>query len=347
MTIITMYATVYVYVHVKFKGFNNLMNGSYGPHSEDASRHLSKVEDTEDEKLTPGNDHVGLPATKRPVPSRTRSQHSILASPQKLASKAPWDDMEFITANPLHERGESGSHGIATTDFAHDSISSAATQIPEGESHPRRDSVTFNTSMGHQHKPSEIPSIATDFTGETVTTDSGSASAEGTDIIVNTNDPLKLTRIAIRRQLRFLFIYPAVYLAMWPFPFASHCLTYSDYYATHPPFWLSILSTCCLALQAGVEAVVFSWRERPWTMVDEKSPLSMSSVRHSVRQSILCQPADEVAQPEHDDGQDQPPSKRDASWWEEEGRKRKDSVWMGTDTLNLILSRSRETGERS
>ena len=342
MTIFTMYGTIYVYVHIKFKGFNNLMNGSYGSHSEDASKYTSRLEATEDEKLTLDDAHVAESSIKSPISIGTRSQKSILASPQKPAAKAPWDDMEFITAKPLHERGTSGSQGIVTTDFAHDSISSAATQVPEGDFRARSDSVTFDRPVGHQRKPSEIPSLATDFTGDTVTTDSGDASVGGTDVVVNTNDPLKLTRIAIRRQLRFLFIYPAVYLAMWAFPFASHCLTYSDYYATHPPFWLSILSTCCLALQAGVEAVVFSWRERPWAMVDEKSPLSMSSVRHSVRRSILCQPADEAGQPEHDDTQHQPLPKRDASWWEEEGRKRKDSVWMGTDTLNLILSRSRE-----
>ncbi len=29
--------------------------------------------------------------------------------------------------------------------------------------------------------------------------------------------------------------------------------------------------------------------------------------------------------------------KRDSNWWEEEGKKRKDSVWLGTDTVNDIV----------
>ena len=34
---------------------------------------------------------------------------------------------------------------------------------------------------------------------------------------------------------------------------------------------------------------------------------------------------------------------RNSNWWEEEGRKRKDSVWLGTDKLDLIVS---QEGER-
>ena len=34
--------------------------------------------------------------------------------------------------------------------------------------------------------------------------------------------------------------------------------------------------------------------------------------------------------------------KRDSHWWEEEGKKRKDSVWLGTDTINQIVSRQEQ-----
>ena len=34
--------------------------------------------------------------------------------------------------------------------------------------------------------------------------------------------------------------------------------------------------------------------------------------------------------------------KRDSHWWEEEGRKRKDSVWLGTDVMHQIISRQEE-----
>jgi G protein-coupled glucose receptor regulating Gpa2 C-term len=39
-------------------------------------------------------------------------------------------------------------------------------------------------------------------------------------------------------------------------------LTYTDYYTAHPQFWLSICTTCILALQAGFDCVIFSWREK-------------------------------------------------------------------------------------
>jgi hypothetical protein len=37
--------------------------------------------------------------------------------------------------------------------------------------------------------------------------------------------------------------------------------------------------------------------------------------------------------------------KRDSHWWEEEGKKRKDSVWLGTDALHQIISRQEQEEE--
>jgi G protein-coupled receptor GPR1 len=72
------------------------------------------------------------------------------------------------------------------------------------------------------------------------------------------------TRDKIRRQLRFLFIYPLVYIGMWILPFASHVLQYDDRYAINPPFALTCVTTVSICIQAAVDCWLFSTREKPW-----------------------------------------------------------------------------------
>ncbi|KAG4440658.1 hypothetical protein IFR05_003856 [Cadophora sp. M221] len=72
------------------------------------------------------------------------------------------------------------------------------------------------------------------------------------------------TRDKIRRQLRFLFIYPLVYIGMWILPFISHGMQYSDKFAIDPPFALTCCTTISICMQAAVDAWLFSTREKPW-----------------------------------------------------------------------------------
>lgn len=72
------------------------------------------------------------------------------------------------------------------------------------------------------------------------------------------------TRDKIRRQLRFLFIYPLVYIGMWILPFVSNILQYDDKFAVNPPFGLSCITTICICSQAAVDCWLFSTREKPW-----------------------------------------------------------------------------------
>ncbi|RDL30673.1 uncharacterized protein BP5553_10018 [Venustampulla echinocandica] len=72
------------------------------------------------------------------------------------------------------------------------------------------------------------------------------------------------TRDKIRRQLRFLFIYPLVYMLMWIIPFVSHVLQYDDRFATNHPFALICANTIFICSQAAVDCWLFSTREKPW-----------------------------------------------------------------------------------
>lgn len=75
---------------------------------------------------------------------------------------------------------------------------------------------------------------------------------------------LRQRRRAIQRQLRILFIYPVVYMTLWLIPFVVHCMSYSDRFAQHPIFPLSLLSSFCQCFMGFADVCVFCWRERPW-----------------------------------------------------------------------------------
>ncbi|KAE8447689.1 hypothetical protein EG329_010495 [Mollisiaceae sp. DMI_Dod_QoI] len=75
------------------------------------------------------------------------------------------------------------------------------------------------------------------------------------------------TRDKIRRQLRFLFIYPLVYIGMWILPFVSHVLQYDDKFAVNPPYGLTCVTTICICSQAAVDCWLFSTREKPWRQI--------------------------------------------------------------------------------
>jgi hypothetical protein len=72
------------------------------------------------------------------------------------------------------------------------------------------------------------------------------------------------TRSKIRQQLRFLFVYPLAYMAMWLLPFISHALQYGDYYAANPPYVLAVLVTVITVSQSALDCWIFNIKERPW-----------------------------------------------------------------------------------
>ena len=70
---------------------------------------------------------------------------------------------------------------------------------------------------------------------------------------------------AVKRQLRYMFVYPMVYLVMWFPPFVNHCYFYTK--AHNPPFALNCFTLCFLSLQCAVDCLVFCCREKPWRHV--------------------------------------------------------------------------------
>ena len=71
----------------------------------------------------------------------------------------------------------------------------------------------------------------------------------------------------IQRQLRYLLLYPILYLLLWLCPFILHCLQYNDYFAAHPPFVLIVMAFTSTTLFGFMNSLVFCLREKPWTMI--------------------------------------------------------------------------------
>jgi G protein-coupled receptor GPR1 len=298
ITIFAMYAAIFFRVNKKFRGFNDL-----GDSSRDASGSGSRNFFDKSQSLNSSKALDFGPAGKQ----RDSQLATTGVDPFEITERPSWEDVSFFAA------------GSSSTD----------TQVAS-----RHMSIH---SASESRKQSEVPTLGTTLTDDTVATESTIATIPDG----GATNTLKSTRSQVRRQLRLLFVYPLVYLLMWTFPFASHCLLYSNYYAAHPPFWLSVVTTASLSLQAGVDCAVFSCRERPWNRIDESSRGSWNSILGLFRKTKERDQSSPTMLVEDGLG------KRDSHWWEAEGKKRKDSVWMGTDALNQIITRQDREGRES
>ncbi len=330
ITIFALYAAISLYVHVKFRGFSHFNDD--GSSDDTESRGSTLVPNTQQGSLD----------SSRNMESRKPS--TIMGSVPQVHFQQDLQEcgnLHFITTAPLKDMSSRQASGVATADFAPaNSGSSSLTKVGPAQ---EPSTVLFRDPVysDSQRKESEVPTLDTNFTGETRTASVPKVRPVGTA----TASPLGSTRKAILRQLRFLFIYPAVYVLMWLFPFASHCLQYSDYYAAHPPFWLTIVVTCSLALQAFADCVVFSWREKPWRRIRSGAPLSVKRLNKMKSWTFNHGHARNGIGAGGGFAGGESPSQlgnhtvRDSNWWEAEGRKRNDSVWLGTDTMQMIVSR--------
>jgi G protein-coupled receptor GPR1 len=322
ITIFVMYAVIWAYVNIKFRGFKGVGNSQYASGS-----HSYSISDKGQNRTMSKNFGFGAPPSRDVREDRRKGSANSEPDPLQI-KRPPWENVSFITSKPLQDAG------VAETDFAPDAeadirrdTNCSSTETGRAASRHLSLQSTSPTHLPSSRKQSEVPTLNTTLTSSSIIEDSSVISTP----LSGTPHTLKSTRAAIRRQLRLLFVYPLVYLLMWTFPFASHCLLYSDYYAAHPPFWLSIVTVASLSLQAGVDCIVFSWRERPWGRVEGDGG-EWRGVLGGWNEGNERGEGKETAGKETRE-------KRDESWWEAEGRKRKDSVWMGTEQVDRIIAR--------
>lgn len=359
LIIFGMFIAVYVYVSVKFKTFANLGRSDSLTDSESFSRRSSVNHLDMAVEQTGLENTAGRTMFTRPTFLRTNSGRHEAREPER--PKDPWDDVSFITSKPLRtsRRLEADITPTSYIPRHNPSDTSDVTQVIEFP----QTVFSAPNSGSNSRKPSACPTIDSTYTADTGTT-AGDAherepkqghrlSRRSIHQQSKPTDPLELTRSAIRKQLRYMFVYPLVYVLMWMIPFVSHCMLYSDWYSQHPVYWLQVTAGACVALQAAADCIVFSWREKPWRRITQDNKYSITywrqsfSLRHEskARRSNMSS----VVAPD----QSQKESTRlfsgtnagrsNAMWWEAEGKRRNDSIWLGTDQNSLRLSPVQET----
>lgn len=328
--ILIMYIWIYVYVHIKFRGFDSLgetvsSDGSPWP-SRRRSTLVTEVGDAEQKDPGSLGESTQWPVLRAPSwnpQSPNPSNQELLSTSQQLQ---PWDQMNFITSKPLQK----ASPGVATDDGGSNTGASGSgwsSDTPVASSSRSQSQQTSDTAAAQSNQVKKIDEV------------SSSRPAGPSNVPVESNDPLLKTRIAIRKQLRYLFVYPLLYIISWTFPFVWQVYMFNSYYVQHPIFWLSIVQTIMLALQAGMDCIVFSWTEKPWRRIDPTSKFSLTALQRWSKTVLHRHCPDDSTPPATEPAETEPPPKKsNPHWWEAEGHRRKDSVWLGTSTIFENLS---------
>lgn len=353
VVIVCIYASIYAYVRVKFHGFDNLGShtGSMSAATDSVTGEItnqlhSRIDGESPTILTfssaPARQKASVVSTLFPT-GKSKSEADAHNVPE-------WDQADSVTVSQVPDCEKKGS-GVSSSDFAPDAntgkvLDTVGICPQEKEDHTRTGGEQ-PTRPSIARTMSETCTVDTDFTADEETTLQENCK-EQSNLTRNRPRPnqLAVTRRAIRRQLRFMFIYPLMYMLMWTLPLVNQCFNYSDWWAANKPFSLTVAATACLSLQAGVDSLVFSWRERPWrrsrppnpnrtkSLLDGVLALFSRSFGHGSRGPN--QDEKQVGSPKVE-GMGRGPCKGksiqpESHWWEVEGRKRKDSIWMGTDS---------------
>jgi G protein-coupled receptor GPR1 len=312
--ILSMYFWIYVTVRMKFRGFEHFSGiaSSYDSGSRRWSAFASKKSGVECGR---SNGHYS--------PTEWQS-HVTTSEAQPETQLQPWNHGSFATPQPMHislpvlvsEEENVDTRGSSWS--GNTFVPSPDDSGQMGPNHGQKDPQTGSRQPSSMISRRELPAKRT------------STSVTRIQPWDSYDSTLRRTRIAIRRQVRYLFIYPLIYILVWSFPFASHALNYNNYYVLHPIFWLSVAQTVMLSIQAGMDGVMFSLSEKPWTRIDQTSKFSIPFYRQ--RNNALCQrqfPKQALVQATN--GQNRQDLNSSQTWWEAEGRRRNDSVWLGTD----------------
>jgi G protein-coupled receptor GPR1 len=306
--ILGIYASIYYYVRYKFHGFTkeakaNSDNSDSGEHSEKPPRRPrlqglpptpvlachGLIPDSRQNSGIPSSDEEALHSSS-PV---------VFTSPQPLSSPVSvhrfmWQNLIATSDpsaenSPLSDRSSPDSDSFTgpitpqplpriTTNFVtspnpgsvvsvdrsrsrdtswQDGFVSRLTLSRPGTAYSKRSMVDIFSILRHRPGETEAPTPVSQLQ---------LVNSHGQDL---TSSEMMKTRDKIRRQLRFLFIYPLVYIGMWILPFVNHVMQYDDRYALEPPFGLTVVTTICICSQAAIDCWLFSTREKPWRHIPD------------------------------------------------------------------------------
>ncbi|KAJ8067720.1 hypothetical protein OCU04_003325 [Sclerotinia nivalis] len=295
ITILTVYASIYYYVRFRFRGFENSHSQDSFDSTERTRRnHVRRSIPPPPLSLNGLTNEPRRPAAIYIAEGRKRSA-STLSSIANMRNHAH----QFMWTSVFHSHNRAHSTS-PPSDISTDSYAGASTSQPISEM------MTTALAMPQQtHNPLPAPQFRTtwrDSFSRRLSLDSNisfyvpptvlqhqiQSGERGSFYDMHLSNPrgqglavseMIRTREKIRRQLRFLFIYPLVYLGMWLIPFIFHILQFNDHFAVNPPFALSAVSTVFICGQGAVDCWLFSTREKPWKHIPGTSGSFFGSLK--------------------------------------------------------------------
>ena len=283
LTITGLYLAIYCYVKIQFKQLGNETRASCLESVTEDPRTVTSVQTVKESNYTsePSSPSAG---SNNLSGSTARGSSMRKDSKQSSTSGMPsWERYSFGTANPLPPSEVVAHTELTIPESGVIPVSEAARKASATSSMTNHS--TKRVSLARALRDMRLNSLAPFPRSKPLNTTIPTADQIAPDTLPPNpeSDPFVVTALrrrhhAIKRQLRHLFIYPLVYLAVWTVPFASHCLQYSDYFSRNPPFALQCASVSILALQCAVDCCLFAFREKPWRHIDT---LATSSIRNN------------------------------------------------------------------
>lgn len=248
LTIIALAIAIYVYVGIQFK--------SYARQHPESSVELSATIDTLPQMSTNSQ------ATAEPrrssdalqVPQNTHGAGNSERGGRSSLNVTFSDD-------PIDESSNNPSKPQACSMPDNIDPFSLMPECPIPQRKSRRIS-TFN--FGSFTKPLKRASLDSSGSSGSPPGNSRGWGLRGGKLVIT---PLERRRQNIHRQLRLLFVYPGIYIAMWIIPSVLVFMQYDDRFAQSPPFFMSLLAFVSITSMGVVDAMVFSFRERPWRRI--------------------------------------------------------------------------------
>ncbi len=346
LTIFTAAFIVTIHVHIRFKRFGHPEDGQMEGHLSSAgSLSVHSTPYNNELRLTPASD---IPPLNNAKPPKLALWQESFHLDNRISAHSTFDDDIKISEASLPgstagaEISQAPRRGSEVKDFALNRTSPLRITAFNSDKPPQQIAVPngrISRTLSGTSPPAVRDELGVGFSR---------APSSGTD---SATEELLTHRHSIERHLRILFLYPVSYMLVWTFPFISQCFQLSGRHFEAQSLWLQILVTGVLALQASVDAAIFSYRERPWKRPRGHALISKETLRRrslwpaAPQSSETAADANEGTRQESVTHQNSTSAERKDSpcWWEEEGRKRRDSVWMGTDALTLV--KSRQPGE--
>ena len=268
-TILFLYARIYWFVNHKFKTFHVHAGESYRIPSESA--YASTLRSRGADSRVVGRKSISNDTTRSGKNSEYAMQEIRDISMSGAKGYISNDD-QTPSSGPSWENYTFGSTTLPLPGPKADEITLAISQSSIGS--PKKGSASTQKTTASDRSNEEVNKSLTDFLKEPPPEGMITASKlDQTLVIEEVSDETRVRQTAIKRQLRFMFVYPLVYLISWIPPLVQHFSLYNDDIASHPNFTLACVSTSFVALQCFFDSVIFCSRERPWRHVRKETSL--------------------------------------------------------------------------